>query len=306
MPPKRANLPILMEMQSMPEFSTLDYELRDGIAIATFNRPDKMNTFGGVMMQDLLNLYDHTDADDAVRAVVVTGSGRAFCAGADLGNGGETFDFSKNKREQDIIVNGVRRDGGGRVALRTFRSLKPVIGAVNGAAVGIGATMLLPMDARLASAEARFGFVFNRRGITPEACSSWFLPRLVGLPNALEWVYSGRVFDAAEAQAKGLVQQVVEPAALLDAAIALAHQMTDSSAAVSIAMSRQLIWRMMGAEHPMEAHQLDSRALQSRGQSGDSREGIAAFFDKRPAAYPDRVSRDMPDFFDWSSEPPFN
>lgn len=289
----------------MPEFSTLDYELRDGVAIATFNRPDKMNTFNGVMMQDLLNLYDHTDADDAVRAVVVTGSGRAFCAGADLGGGGETFDFSKNQRAQDITINGVRRDGGGRVTLRTYRSLKPVIGAINGAAVGIGATMLLPMDARLASNTARFGFVFNRRGITPEACSSWFLPRLVGLPNALEWVYSGRVFDAAEAHAKGLVQELHEPEALLDAALELAHRMTDSSAPVSIAISRQLIWRMMGAGHPMDAHKVDSRSIQSRGKSADSREGIAAFFEKRDAAYPDRVSADMPDFFDWTAEPEF-
>lgn len=289
----------------MTDFQTLDYRVDNGIAIATFSRPDKMNTFGLAMMQDLLDLFDHTDADDDVRALVITGSGRAFCAGADLGRGGETFSYKTGERAGEIDVDGVRRDGGGRVTLRMFRSLKPLIGAVNGAAVGIGATMLLPMDARIASSEARFGFVFARRGITPEACSSWFLPRLVGVPKALEWVYSGRVFGAEEALAAGLVQAVHQPDTLLSAAIAQARAMTEQSAPVSVALSRQLIWQNLGAPHPMMAHRVDSRSLQARGRSADVREGIGAFMEKRPADFPDRVSRDMPDFFPWTDEPPF-
>lgn len=288
----------------MAEFQTLEYRVVDGIAIATFSRPDKMNTFNVAMMDDMLRLFDMTDADDAVRAVIVTGSGRAFCAGADLGSGGDTFDYAARK-SPDIEVNGARRDGGGRVTLRIFRSLKPVIAAVNGASVGIGATMQLPMDARLASTEARFGFVFARRGITPEACSSWFLPRLVSIPRALDWVYSGRIFGAEEAMAAGLVQSVHAPEDLLDAAIAYAHMLTDNSAPVSVAVSRQLIWQNMGAPHPMFAHRIDSRAIQERGKSADVREGIAAFLEKRPAHYPDRVSGNMPDLGAWPEEPPF-
>lgn len=290
----------------MPEFETLDYRVEDdGIAIATFSRPDKMNTFGLAMMLDLLHLFDLTDADDAVRAVILTGSGRAFCAGADLGQGAGTFAFKSGEDRGDIDVNGVRRDGGGRVTLRIFRSLKPVLAAVNGAAVGIGATMQLAMDARFASSDARFGFVFAQRGITPEACSSWFLPRLVGVPKALEWIYSGRVFGADEALAAGLVQAVHPPEALLEATIAHARAMTQHSAPVSIALSRQLIWQGMAAAHPMDAHRADSRALQSRGKSADVKEGIEAFLEKRAAHFPDTVSRDMPPFFPWVSEPDF-
>lgn len=287
----------------MTEFSTLTLDTRDGVAVATFSRPDRMNTFTHAMMHDLLNLFDLTDADDSIRAVVVTGSGRAFCAGADLGGGGDTFSKKATDAQNEIIVNGIRRDGGGRVSLRVFRSLKPVIAAVNGAAVGVGATMQLPMDFRIASTTARFGFVFARRGITPEACSSWFLPRLVGVPTALDWVYSGRVFDAAEAKEKGLVQSLHAPDALLPAAIELARKVTDASAPVSIAVSRRMIWSMAGAAHPMDAHMLDSRALQSRGKSDDVKEGIGAFLDKREAHYPDRVSSDLPDLF--AAEPEF-
>lgn len=289
----------------MPDFQTLQYRLEDGVAVATFSRPEKMNTFGAAMMQDLLDLFDHTDADDAVRAVVLTGSGRAFCAGADLGQGGDTFDFKSDGSDGAIRVDGVVRDGGGRVTLRIFRSLKPVVSAVNGAAVGIGATMQLPMDARFAASDARFGFVFARRGITPEACSSWFLPRLVGVPKALEWIYSGRIFSAEEALAAGLVQAVHAPEALLEATISHARSMTEHSAPVSIALSRQLIWQNLGAAHPMDAHRIDSRALQSRGKSADVREGVGAFLEKRAAHFPDKVSRDMPDFFPWSEEPRF-
>ena len=288
----------------MPEFESFDYRVEDGVAVATFNRPDRMNTFTPKVMADMIALFDVTDADDAVRAVVVTGSGRAFCAGADLGAGGATFDYEKRVRDEDLIVNDIRRDGGGRVTLRIFDSLKPVIAAVNGAAVGIGATMQLPMDARLASTSARFGFVFNRRGITPEACSSWFLPRLVGVPTALEWIYSGRVFGAEEALARGLVQSLHEPDDLLPAAIAQARAMTEHSAPVSIAVSRKLVWQMLGAGHPMDAHIIDSRSIIARGKSDDAKEGIAAFLEKREAHYPNRVSTDMPDL-PWPPSPEF-
>ena len=287
----------------MTDFTTLKLDVKGGIATITFTRPDKLNTFNAAMMNDMIAAFDATDADDSVRAVIVTGEGRAFCAGADLGKGGDTFDIAKRDTSQEIIVNNIRRDGGGRVTLRIFRSLKPVIAAVNGAAVGIGATMQLPMDFRLASTSARFGFVFAKRGITPEACSSWFLPRLVGMPTALEWVYSGSVFDAAEAREKNLVQSLHAPEDLLPAAIELAHRVTDTSAPVSIAVSRQMLWRMMGAEHPMDAHRIDSRAIQSRGASADVREGVTSFLEKREAHYPDKVSSDLPDFF--GAEPEF-
>lgn len=288
------------------DFKTLDYRVEDGIAIATFNRPERMNTYNRDMRRDLVALLDHTDADDAVRAVILTGSGRAFCAGADLGNGADTFTEAggRGKSDDDIVFDGVVRDGGGRVTLRIYESLKPIIAAVNGAAVGVGATMQLPMDARLASTTARFGFVFSRRGVTPEACSSWFLPRLVGVPTALEWFYSGRVFDAQEALARGLVQSLHEPDDLLPAAIAHARAMTEHSAPVSVALSRQMVWRMLGQSDPMLAHRIDSRAFQLRGRSADAREGIGAFLEKRSAVYPDRVSADFPEL-PWPQRPDF-
>lgn len=289
----------------MTDFTMFDFKVTDGVAVATFNRPDKMNTFTPVVMREMIQLFDITDADDSIRAVVVTGSGRAFCAGAELGvAGGDTFNYSKRDSSDEIVHDGIRRDGGGRVVLRIYRSLKPVIAAVNGAAVGVGATMQLPMDFRIASTTAKFGFVFARRGITPEACSSWFLPRLVGVPTALDWVYSGRVFDAAEAKEKGFVQSLHEPDALLPAAMELAHRITEKSAPVSIAVSRQMIWRMMGAEHPMEAHKIDSRALQSRGQSADVKEGIESFMQKRDAHFPNGVSKDFPGQL-FAAEPDF-
>ena len=287
----------------MTDFSTLTLEVEDGIAVATFNRPDKMNTFGAAMMGDMLALFDQTDADDDVRAVIVTGSGRAFCAGADLGRGGDTFDHTKRDASAEIVVDGVRRDGGGRVALRIYDSLKPVIAAVNGAAVGIGATMQLPMDARLASTSARFGFVFSRRGITPEACSSWFLPRLVGAPTALEWFYSGRVFDAQEALDKGLVQSLHAPEELLPAAKALAHRMTDDSAPVSVALSAAARVAHAGRA-PRRWRRTAWTAAPSRragGRQRRTREGIASFTEKRAASYPDRVSADLPDV--WAGRP---
>lgn len=284
------------------QFETLRYAVADGIATITLHRPEQMNTFNAQMMQELIAAFDATDADDAVRAVVVTGAGRAFCAGADLSSGGSTFDFEKR---YGAPADAPHRDGGGRVALRIFRSLKPVIGAINGAAVGIGVTMQLPMDIRLASTGAKFGFVFSRRGITPEAASSWFLSRVVGISTALEWCYTGRVFPAQEALDRGLVRSLHAPDELLPAAYALAREIADNAAPVSVAIARQMIWRMAGAAHPMEAHKLDSRAIQSRGRSPDAKEGVEAFLQKRPAAFPQTVSRDMPDFFDWQGEPPF-
>lgn len=288
--------------QATPSFETLRYAVEDGVATITLHRPDQLNAFTAQMMQDLIAAFDATDADDNVRAVIVTGAGRAFCAGADLSGGSSTFDFEKRYGASPDTAH---RDGGGRVSLRIFRSLKPVIAAVNGAAVGVGVTMQLPMDIRLASTDAKFGFVFARRGITPEAASSWFLSRVVGVSTALEWCYTGRVFSAQEAHERGLVRSLHAPEDLLPAARAIAREIADNAAPVSVAISRQLIWRMAGASHPMEAHKLDSRAIQSRGRSADVKEGVSAFLEKRPAAFPDTVSNDLPDFFDWRGEPPF-
>jgi enoyl-CoA hydratase/carnithine racemase len=279
-----------------PTFETLLYSVDEGIATITLNRPDRLNAFTTRMMADMIGAFDATDADDAVKAVIVTGAGRGFCAGADLASGGATFDFARSEDplRMEARVNGVQRDGGGRVTLRIFDSLKPVIAAVNGPAVGVGVTMQLPMDIRLASTNARFGFVFARRGITPEAASSWFLPRLVGVQTALEWCYTGRVFSAQEAHEKGLVRSLLEPDDLLPAARALAREIIDNTAPVSVALTRQLIWRMAGADHPMEAHKADSRAIQARGAADDAKEGVNSFLEKRPAAYPNRVSTDLP------------
>lgn len=292
---------------TIPEFETLILEVKDQIATLTLHRPERMNAFTTTMMNELIAAFDYTDANDDVRAVIVTGSGdRAFCAGADLSSGGDTFNYdSRADREPEPTVNGVYRDGGGRVSLRIFRSLKPVIAAVNGAAVGVGATMALAMDIRLASDKARFGFVFTRRGITPEACSSWFISKAVGLSTALEWCMTGRLIDATEAHDKGLVRSVHAPEDLYPAAVAIAREIADNTAPVSVAMARQMLWRMSSADHPMDAHCLDSRAIQARGASEDSKEGVNSFLEKRPAHYPNKVSTDMPDFFDWQGEPEF-
>jgi enoyl-CoA hydratase/carnithine racemase len=288
-------------------FQTLHYAVEDGIATITLNRPDKLNAFNTAMRDELIAAFDATDADDAVRAVIVTGAGRAFCAGADLSAGGQTFDYARRQdaAREALRVGDVYRDGGGMVTLRIFRSLKPVIGAINGPAVGIGVTMQLPMDIRLASTGARFGFVFARRGITPEAASSWFLSRLVGLQTALEWCLTGRVFDAQEAHRERLVRSLHEPDELLPAARRLAREIADNAAPVSVALTRQMLWRMSGADDPMRAHRIDSRAIQSRGRSNDAREGVGAFLEKRPADFPDRVSKDLPEFFPWWDELPF-
>ncbi|MEY5059011.1 MAG: enoyl-CoA hydratase [Actinobacteria bacterium] len=283
------------------EHITLD--IADGIATITLNRPDKLNAFTGTMMHEMISAFDRTDADDAVKAVIVTGAGRGFCAGADLSSGGDTF----SRGGSDVVGDrGIPRDGGGLLTLRIFDSLKPVIGAINGPAVGVGVTMTLPMDIRLASEDARFGFVFARRGIVPEACSSYFLPRLVGIQQATEWVFTGRVFPAAEAKDAGLVRSVHAPADLLPAATALAREIADNTAPVSVALSRRMLWRMLGASHPMDAHRVDSRGIMERGRSADSREGVVSFLEKRPAAYPDRVSDGLPDVFPGWVDPEFS
>jgi len=289
-------------------FKTLLLDVADGIATLTLNRPDRMNAFTGQMMTDIIAAFDATDANDDVRAVIVTGAGKAFCAGADLSEGAKTFDYeSRDDRPErgDKGSTEYLRDSGGRVTLRIFESLKPVIGAINGAAVGVGATMQLPMDIRLASTEARFGFVFARRGIVPEACSSWFLPRLVGVSQALEWCYSGRVFAAQEALQGGLVRSLHAPEDLMPAATAIAREIADHAAPVSVALTRQMLWRMLGADHPMEAHKIDSRAIFARGKQADAKEGVTSFLEKRPAAFPNKVSQDMPDFFPWWPDRPF-
>ncbi len=286
------------------KYEQITYEVADSIATITLDRPERMNAFTDVMMREVIDALDQVDADDDVRVVIVTGAGdRAFCAGADLGGGGDTF----AKGGSDIQTQvGVPRDGGGMVSLRIFDCKKPVIGAINGAAVGVGVTMTLPMDIRLASDTARFGFVFARRGIVPEACSSWFLPRLVGISTAAEWCYSGRVFPAAEALERGLVRSVHAADDLLGAARELAREIADNTAPVSVALTRQMLWRMLGADHPMEAHRVDSRGIQSRGASADSREGVESFLEKRAPVYPVKVSDGLPDLFVDYVEPDFH
>lgn len=293
----------------MPTFETLLYSVEDGIATITLNRPDRLNAFNTQMMKDMIAAFDETDADDDVRAVIVTGAGRGFCAGADLAAGGDTFNYdarSAADNEARKGVGGVNRDGGGLLTLRIFDSLKPVISACNGPAVGVGVTMQLAMDIRLASDTARYGFVFARRGLNPEACSSWFLPHLVGVQTALEWCYTGRIFPASEAHERGLVRSVHAPDDLLPAARAIAREIADNTAPVSVAITRQLIWRMAGARHPMEAHQADSRGIQARGKAGDAREGVTSFLEKRPPNYPDKVSKDLPDIWDHWTPPAFS
>ncbi|MFZ0041940.1 MAG: crotonase/enoyl-CoA hydratase family protein, partial [Solirubrobacteraceae bacterium] len=267
----------------MPE--QIQTELEDGVLTITLNRPDRLNAWTPTMGEELMSAFDRADADDAVRVVVITGAGRGFCAGADLASGGDTFDFAD--REPQGVVH---RDGGGRFTLRVFESLKPVIAAINGPAVGVGATMTLPMDIRLASDQARLGFVFARRGIVPEACSSWFLPRIVGISRAMEWVATGRVFSAQEALDAGLVRSLHPADELLGAAQELAREIADNSAPVSVALARRMMWTMLGAEHPMIAHRADSRGMFLRGRSADAAEGVRSFLEKRAPRFSDRVS----------------
>ncbi len=327
----------------MPQLEQLTYAVEDRIATITLNRPDTLNAFTSRMVHEMVACLDETDADDDVRAVIITGAGRGFCAGADMSSGEDTFEKtsgpydpasrSDQRREQEASgvrpnpasgerssrsdhaieqeASGVRpdnkraRDGGGIVSLRMFNSLKPLIAAVNGPAAGVGATMLLPMDVRIASTTSKFGFVFTQRGIVPEACSSWFLPRVVGISQALEWCYRGDVFGPEEALAGGLIKSIHEPDDLMAAARTIATQIAESTSSISISMTRQLLWRMLGAAHPMEAHQVESAAVPQLGSMADAKEGVTSFFEKRPAEFTLGPSKDMPAVFPWFTDPEF-
>jgi enoyl-CoA hydratase/carnithine racemase len=303
----------------MTDYKQIKTEIdENGIMVLTLCRPEAMNAFTGRMMHEMIDALDKADADDAVRAIIVTGDGeRAFCAGADLSEGDKTFDYaarSDGGKKSNVISDGDEvnwssqdiRDSGGILTLRIYDSIKPIIGAINGAAVGIGVTMQLPMDVRIASDNARFGFVFARRGIVPEACSSWFLPRIVGISQALQWCYSGEVFGAEEALRGGLVSEILPPADLLARAKEVALQMTQMSSPVSVAMTRQMLWRMMGADHPMEAHKVDSKAVFGRGRQSDAKEGVMSFLEKRTPEFADKPSSDMPGFYPWWDERKFS
>ena len=281
-------------------YEQITAETADGVLTITLNRPDRLNAWTPTMGQELIAAFDAADADDDVRAIIVTGAGRGFCAGADLQGGGSTFDWRERESGE-----GIPRDGGGQFTLRVFDCTKPVIAAINGPAVGVGATMTLPMDIRLAADDARIGFVFARRGIVPEACSSWFLPRAVGISQAMEWVATGRVFAAQEALDGGLVRSLHPKDELLDAARALATEIAENTAPVSVALARRMMWRMLGAEHPMLAHRADSRGMFYRGQSADAAEGVTSFLEKRPARFPDRVSEGLPDIMPAWAAPEF-
>jgi enoyl-CoA hydratase/carnithine racemase len=284
------------------DYGQIAYEVEDSILTLTLDRPEQLNAFTEQMKTELIDAFDRADADDGVRAIIVTGRGRGFCAGADLSGGPTTFDAAGRGRESDISTY---RDGGGQLTLRIFECKKPVIAAINGPAVGVGITMTLAMDIRLASENARMGFVFSRRGIVPEACSTWFLPRVVGISQALEWVYSGRVFTAEEALAGRLVRSVHAPGDLLPAARAIAREIAENTSAVSVALGRQMLWRGLVADHPMQAHMADSRGILEMGQSADVREGVAAFLDKRAPNFGMSVSKELPDLFPWYDQPKF-
>ena len=280
------------------DYEAIIYEVEDNILTITLNRPERLNAFNGQMSSEIHDALDRADADDDVKAIIFTGSGRGFCAGADLSSGNETFDYQSDGR-------GIHPDGGGVLTLRLFECLKPVISACNGAAVGVGATMQCAMDIRMASDKARYGFVFSKRGIVPEACSSWFLPRCVGINTALEWAYSGRIFDAQEALEKRFVRSVHKENDLMPAARDLAHEFAEQTSSISVTMIRHMMWKMLGADHPMEAHKLDSRGVYFTGKSEDAHEGVQSFLEKRPAKFPGKVSTDMPEFFPWWEERKF-
>lgn len=291
-----------------PPFTQIAYDVSDHVATITLDRPDRLNAFTVTMQRELCAAVDLIDADPDVRAVVVTGRGRGFCAGADLGGGGASFDHDSDLAAAAGVVkeaDGRHRDEGGLVALRFFECTKPVIGALNGPAVGVGITMTLPFDVRLASTTAKVGFVFARRGLVPEACSSWFLPRVVGISQAMEWCATGRVFGADEALAGGLVRSVHEPDALLPAAYDLAGEIASSTSAVSATLTRALLWRMLGEPHPMSAHRVDSALVDALGGGGDVREGVLSFLEKRAPAFPDRVPADLPAAYPWWTDPTF-
>ncbi|MBI3676896.1 MAG: crotonase/enoyl-CoA hydratase family protein [Proteobacteria bacterium] len=292
-------------------YEQIKTNIKEQILTLTLNRPEKLNAFTGIMMNEMIDVFTKVNSDDDVRAVIVIGAGRAFCAGADLSGGANTFDATANPARAERNAGPIDsvnfsdervRDGGGRLTLAIFECLKPVIAAVNGAAVGIGATMLLAMDIRVCSDDARFGFVFSRRGIVPEAASSWFLPRIVGISQALEWCYSGRVFDSKEALAGGLVKAVLPEDHLMPYARRIAAEIRDNTSPVSIALIRQMMWQLSATDHPMEAHKIDSRGIYTRGASADVKEGVVSFLEKRPAKFPQKVSVDMPSWFPWGKK----
>ena len=290
------------------KFETIKYEVKDKILTITLNRPDRLNAFTGQMMNDLISAFDSASNDDEVRVVIVTGEGRGFCAGADLGAGEATFNRDENPRAKktDNKENlEWLRDGGGRTTLAIYDCSKPIIAAINGPAVGVGVTMTLPMDIRLASEEAKFGFVFARRGLVPEAASSWFLPRIVGISKSLEWTFSGKVFDAEEALNGGLIRSIHSKDSLVDEAKKIANEIIENTSPVSVSMTRQMLWKMLGADHPMEAHKVDSRAIYELGKGEDTKEGVNSFLEKRPPEFPSKVSKDMPDFYPWWDEKEF-
>jgi len=283
-------------------YNTIIYDVEDGILTLTLNRPEKLNAFTGEMLTEMIDAFDRADADDDVRAIIVTGAGRGFCAGADLSGGSDTFNSDAREDRED----GVQPDGGGKLTLRIYELNKPIIAAINGPAVGVGITMTLAMDIRIAADIAKFGFVFARRGIVPEACSSYFLPRVVGISQALEWCFSGRVFTADEALRGGLLRSLHPKDELLEAARGIARDIADNTSAVSVSLIRHMMWRMLGADHPIEAHKIDSRGVYYTGRSADSKEGVASFLEKRAAQFPGTVSNDMPEFFPWWEERKFS
>ncbi len=291
------------------EFECILYEVKDKVLTITLNRPDRLNAYTGQMQSNLIEAFDKAGKDDDIRAIIVTGAGRGFCAGADLGAGGNTFnrEVRNNKGETEGIKDDPEwmRDGGGRTTLAIFDCPKPIIAAFNGPAVGVGVTMTLPMDIRIASEEAKFGFVFARRGLVPEAASSWFLPRVVGINKALEWTFSGRVFSPEEAKEGGLIRSIHPADKLLDEANKIAQEIVENPSAVSVAMTRQMLWKLLGADHPMEAHKVDSRAIYELGQGGDAKEGVESFLEKRSPEFPSKVSEDMPEFYPWWEERKF-
>ena len=285
----------------MKNYETLDTTRDKKVLTIQFTRPEKMNTFSGQMLRDILEVLDDAEKDDEVRAVIFTGSGKAFCAGADLSSGEDTFDMSdRQKKDQDV-----QRDTGGVLTLRLFDFKKPLIAAINGAAVGVGVTMTLPMDVRICSDRAKFGFVFAKRGIVPEACSSWFLPKIVGISNALQWCLSGKIFQPTEALEKGLITEITSEEDLLKRAKEIASDFVDSTSSLSVTLIRQMLWKMLGADHPMEAHKIDSRGVYFLGKTGEASEGVLSFLEKRDPNFPGKVSKDLPEFYPWWTEKDF-
>jgi len=298
----------LKESEKNMNYETIKYEVNDKILTITLNRPDRLNAFTGQMMNDLISAFDSASKDDEIRVVIVTGEGRGFCAGADLGAGEATFNRDENpraKKSDDEENLEWLRDGGGRTTLAIYDCSKPIIAAINGPAVGVGVTMTLPMDIRLASEEAKFGFVFARRGLVPEAASSWFLPRIVGISKSLEWTFSGKVFNAEEALEGGLIRSIHSKGSLMDEAKSIAREIIENTSPVSVSMTRQMLWKMLGADHPMEAHKIDSRAIYELGKGDDTKEGVNSFLEKRAPDFPSKVSQDMPDFYPWWEEKEF-